>query len=68
MARKGALLRTRWYVGVVTDTMCKTSHKGMGATDERKCVLDCVGDGKTYRFALLVGKDVHVEASRRRSS
>jgi hypothetical protein len=50
---------SKTYVGVVSDTMCKTDHKSMGATDERKCVLDCVGDGKTYKFALLVGKEAY---------
>ena len=49
------------YVGIVTDTMCGRDHKAMNHTGpEDKCVLDCVGDGKTYRFALADSKGVYV--------
>jgi hypothetical protein len=47
------------YVGFIGDTMCKVDHKAMGATDNAKCVRDCVGDGKTYKYALIVGKDAY---------
>jgi hypothetical protein len=50
---------SKTYVGIISDTMCKYDHKAMGATDPAKCVRDCVGDGKTYKYALLVGKDLY---------
>jgi hypothetical protein len=49
----------REYTGVITDTMCKADHKGMNVAPESKCVKDCVGDGKTYKFALLSGDKVY---------
>ena len=48
------------YTGVITDTMCKRDHAHMNVTPEAKCVRDCGGDGKTYKYALLVGKNLHV--------
>lgn len=48
------------YIGIVSDSMCRIDHKSMGTADERKCVLDCVGDGKTYKFALVVGNDAYL--------
>ena len=44
------------YVGTVTDTMCKTDHAAMRVTPDTKCVRDCVGDGKTYKYAWTDGK------------
>ncbi len=51
---------SKTYVGVIGDTMCKVDHKAMGSTDAAKCTRDCVGDGKTYKFALVVGKDAYL--------
>jgi hypothetical protein len=49
------------YVGIVTDTMCNRDHKAMGHTGpDDKCVRDCVGDGKTYKYALADPKGVYV--------
>ena len=31
----------------------------MKITPVHKCVKDCVGDGKTYKYALLVGAKVY---------
>ena len=50
---------SKTYVGVIGDTMCKVDHKSMGATDNAKCVRDCVGDGRTYKYALVVGRDAY---------
>jgi hypothetical protein len=47
------------YTGVITDTMCGRSHKGMNVAPESKCVKECVGDGKTYKFALLSGAKIY---------
>jgi hypothetical protein len=47
------------YVGIVTDTMCKTSHAVMKVTPDEKCVRDCVGDGKTHKYALAQGNAVY---------
>lgn len=52
--------QSKAYIGIVGDSMCRIDHKSMGATDQRKCVLDCVGDGKTYKFALVVGNDAYL--------
>ncbi len=50
---------SKTYVGVIGDTMCKLDHQSMGATDNAKCVRDCVGDGRTYKYALVVGSAVY---------
>ena len=47
------------YVGVVSDTMCTTDHKAMNVSPDEKCVRDCVGDGRTYQYALVDGKNVY---------
>ncbi|HVL67645.1 MAG TPA: hypothetical protein VM364_10315 [Vicinamibacterales bacterium] len=50
---------SKTYTGVITDTMCKRDHAQMNITPDAKCVRDCVGDGKTYKYALLVGDDMY---------
>jgi hypothetical protein len=50
----------RTYVGVITDTMCTTDHKPMNVSPDSKCVRDCVGDAKTYKYALAVGKSLYL--------
>ena len=50
---------SKTYVGVITDTMCATDHASMKVSPDGKCVRDCVGDGKTYQYALAVGKNVY---------
>jgi len=47
---------SKTYVGIMTDTMCKTDHAAMRVTPDTKCVRDCVGDGKTYKYAWTDGK------------
>ena len=47
------------YVGVITDTMCGTSHAAMKVVPETKCVRECVGDGTTYKYAWSDGKAVY---------
>jgi hypothetical protein len=47
------------YVGVITDTMCATDHKPMKVAPDDKCVRECVGDGRTYKYALAVGKNLY---------
>lgn len=51
---------TRTYVGVITDTMCSTDHKPMKVSPDSKCVRDCVGDAKTYKYALADGKRLYL--------
>lgn len=51
--------QTKTYTGVITDTMCKRDHAPMKVAPDSKCVRDCVGDGKTYKYALLVGDQVY---------
>ena len=47
------------YVGVITDTMCGLDHVSMKNGPETKCVRDCVGDGRTYKYALAVGTKIY---------
>ena len=51
---------TRIYVGVITDTMCTTDHKAMKVSPDSKCVRDCVGDARTYKYALADGKRLYL--------
>jgi hypothetical protein len=48
------------HVGVITDTMCAADHAQMKNPPEHKCVRECVGDGKTYKYALRKGKQVYL--------
>lgn len=50
---------SRTYVGVITDTMCGLDHVAMKNGPEIKCVRDCVGDGRTYKYAIAVGRSVY---------
>lgn len=49
----------RTFVGVITDTMCVSDHKPMKVSPDAKCVRDCVGDARTYKYALVEGKNVY---------
>lgn len=51
--------QSKSYTGTVTDTMCKRDHKPMNVAPDDKCVKECVGDGKTYKYALLVGTEIY---------
>ena len=51
---------TKTFIGVITDTMCTSDHKPMKLAPESKCVKDCVGDGKTYKYALNDGRNTYV--------
>ncbi|HYT69398.1 MAG TPA: hypothetical protein VEL51_23470 [Vicinamibacterales bacterium] len=44
------------YVGIITDSMCTIDHAAMKIAPQDKCVRDCVGDGRTYKYALTDGK------------
>ena len=48
------------FVGVVTDSMCDTDHQSMKVSPDEKCVRDCVGDSKTFKFALASGTHVYL--------
>lgn len=45
------------FTGTITDTMCQGSHKAMNIAPDAKCVRDCVGMGKQWKYALLVEKN-----------
>jgi hypothetical protein len=51
---------SKTYVGVITDTMCVTDHKPMKVSPDARCVRECVGDGRTYKYALADGKRMYV--------
>jgi len=54
----GATAQTpQTYVGVITDTMCTAPMK---VAPDSKCVNDCVGDAKTYKYALADGKNLYI--------
>ena len=56
----GALAEApKTYVGIITDTMCGTSHTAMKVVPETRCVRECVGDGRTYKYAWSDGKVVY---------
>ncbi len=46
------------FTGVVTDSMCGGSHKGMNMGDDGKCTIACVRAGAKY--ALWDGKKAYV--------
>lgn len=50
---------SRTYTGFVTDTMCGRDHAHMNVAPDAKCVRDCVGDGKTYKYALLTDDEMY---------
>lgn len=50
---------TKTYTGVITDTMCKREHESMNIDPEARCIRDCVGDGKTYKYALMTADAVY---------
>ncbi len=47
------------FVGVITDTMCGSNHRSMNVSPDSKCVRECVGDGKTFQYALTDGKNLY---------
>jgi hypothetical protein len=51
---------SKTYVGTITDTMCTTNHQPMKVAPDDKCVRECVGDAKTYKYALMDGKGLYV--------
>lgn len=51
---------SRTYVGLITDTMCTNDHKPMKVAPDSKCVNDCVGDAKAYKYALSDGKNIYI--------
>jgi hypothetical protein len=50
---------TKTYTGVITDTMCGREHASMKIDPLPKCVRECVGDGKTYKYALMTTDAVY---------
>lgn len=50
---------SKTYKGLITDTMCKREHESMKIAPEAKCIKDCVGDGKTYKYALMTADAVY---------
>ena len=51
----GLAQEKKTYVGVITDTMCVGNHAPMKVSPDSKCVKECVGDSKTFQYALLDG-------------
>ncbi len=47
------------FTGVITDQMCGTDHKSMGASSDAKCARDCVKDMGS-KYVLANGDKVYV--------
>ena len=58
-AQKSPTPKSQTYVGIVTDTMCGRDHKAMNVRPDAKCVRDCVGDARTYKYALADAKGIY---------
>jgi hypothetical protein len=50
---------SKTYVGFITDTLCGLEHAAMKNGPDTKCVRDCVGDGRTYKYAIAVGREMY---------
>ena len=48
------------FTGVITDTMCASNHAAMKIEPEDRCVRECVGDGRRYKYALADGRHVYL--------
>jgi hypothetical protein len=48
------------FVGVITDSMCRTDHRAMNVTPDSKCVQECVRDTKTFTYVLTDGKRAYL--------
>ena len=59
LAASAYAAESRTYVGVITDTMCGLEHASMKNGPDTKCVRACVGDGRTYKYAVAVGTNVY---------
>jgi hypothetical protein len=60
LATPVAAAPTATYVGTVTDSMCNTDHQPMKVSPDEKCVRDCVGDARTFKYALADGKHTYL--------
>ena len=56
----GPTADSKTYTGVITDSMCAANHDAMNVSPESRCVKDCVGDGKTYKYGLLIGSKLYL--------
>jgi hypothetical protein len=52
----GAANQPQTFTGVITDTMCKTTHGMLAGQPDDKCIAMCVKGSS--QFALYDGKDV----------
>jgi hypothetical protein len=60
LALAGSMLGAQ-FKGVVTDTMCGSSHKEMNMGPDDQCTRECVKmDPSKYKYALYDGKEVYV--------
>lgn len=61
--------KVQTFTGVITDTMCGADHSMMNVKPDAKCVRDCVKmDPTKWKYALLVGKNVHVLSDQQMSA
>ena len=57
LALAGALC-AETFTGVITDSMCATTHEGMGMGPDPDCVKACV-KGHNSKYSLRVGTQVY---------
>ncbi|MBS1818649.1 MAG: hypothetical protein JSU08_12020 [Acidobacteria bacterium] len=51
---------TTTYVGIVTDSMCQADHRPMNVSPDDRCVRECVGDARTFKYALSDGTHAYL--------
>ena len=47
------------FVGVITDSMCGTSHEAMKVSPTDKCVRECMKHGSDVKYVLYDGKKAY---------
>ncbi len=60
VAASFAFAASSTYTGIITDTMCGSSHDAMKIQPNAKCVRDCVKLDKKFKYALDDGKNLYV--------
>lgn len=48
------------FTGVITDSMCVTDHQSMKVSPTETCVRTCVGDARTFKYALTDGTHTYL--------
>jgi hypothetical protein len=52
--------KSRVYTGVISESMCGSSHTSMGMGPDPKCIVECVRVDKTVKYVLLDGRTSYI--------